>query len=264
LQKTLNGKSQYTKPVDRIVGEAIEAWEKVRPTQPVAVDRKDGSLVYYLFAYRGQRIGSTYINNSIIPMLCNKAGVPIADGKGKITSHRGRSTIATQLANAKEPMTLLELKEWLGHSDVGSTINYVKVLPTRLAKSYQDAEYFKRNIRTIEVLIDQDAVKAGAAANGQPWMFYDLGHGYCTYDFFDSCKHRMACAKCNFYLPKNSSQAQILESKSNLQRMLQEIPLTEDERAAVEDGIEAMKNLSTKLVDVPTPSGQTPRVFSNL
>ena len=249
----------YTKPVDRIVGEAIEAWEKVRPDQPVAVDRKDGSLVYYLFSYRGRRVGTTYINHSIIPMLCQKAGLPTSDAKGKITSHRGRSTIATQLANAKEPMTLLELKQWLGHSNVGSTINYVKVSPTKLAKSYQDAEYFKRNIRTVEVLIDQDAVKSGAAAKGQPWKYYDLGHGYCTYDFFDQCKHRMACAQCNFYVPKDSSKGQILESQENLAQMLQEIPLTEEEQAAVEEGIEAMQKLAASLANVPTPSGQTPR-----
>ncbi|MUG93082.1 tyrosine-type recombinase/integrase [Scytonema sp. UIC 10036] len=253
----------YTKPVDRVIGEAVVTWEKVRPIQPPTIDSKDGSIVHYLFFYRGKKIGETYINKSIIPMLCRKAGVPEKDARGNITSHRARSTIASQLANAKEPMTLLELKEWLGHRDVNSTINYTKVSPTKLAKSYQDAEYFKRNIRTIEVLIDQDAVKSGAAANGEPWMFYDLGHGYCTYDFFDSCQHRMACAKCNFYVPKNSSKAQILESKTNLQRMLQEIPLTDEERAAVEEGIEAMSVLSAKLADVPTPEGRTPRELGN-
>jgi hypothetical protein len=41
--------------------------------------------------------------------------------------------------------------------------------------------------------------------------------------------------------------------------MLQEIPLTEDERAAVEEGIEALEKLSAQLVDVPTPAGPTPR-----
>ncbi len=47
-------------------------------------------------------------------MLCRKAGVPDADVRGPITSHRARSTIATQLYNAEEPMSLLALKEWLG------------------------------------------------------------------------------------------------------------------------------------------------------
>src|SRR3712207_7516304 len=45
------------------------------------------------------------------------------------------------------------------------------------------------------------------------WKHYDLGHGYCTYDFFDQCPHRMACARCDFYLPKDSAKAQMLEGK---------------------------------------------------
>lgn len=223
------------------------------------IDKKDGSLVDFLFLYRGQKIGQDYLNRSLIPMLCKKAGIPTKDIKGNITSHRARSTIATQLSTAKNPMTLFELKEWLGHANVASTINYTKITPTKLAKSYQDAEYFKRNLRTVEVLIDQDAIASGAATNGEPWKYYDLGHGLCTYDFFSQCKHRMACAGCGFYIPKDSSKAQIIEAKSNLERMLQEIPLTEDEQFAVEEGIEALTKLKAKLADVPTPSGQTPR-----
>jgi hypothetical protein len=68
-------------------------------------------------------------------------------------------------------------------------------------KSYSDAGYFGRNLRAIEVLIDQEKVRNGVGA-AEAWKFYDLGHGYCTYDFFDQCPHRMACAKCSFYNPK--------------------------------------------------------------
>ncbi len=39
------------------------------------------------------------------------------------------------------------------------------------------------------------------------------GELYCTYTFFEQCPHRMACAKCDFYTPKDSSKAQILEAK---------------------------------------------------
>jgi hypothetical protein len=58
----------------------------------------------------------------------------------------------------------------------------------------------------------------------EPWKFYDLGHGYCSYDFFEQCPHRMACAKCSFYLLKKSTAAALLEGKSNLLRMRQEFP----------------------------------------
>ena len=249
----------FTKPVDRLVGEAIEKWEKVRPKQPPALDQKTGEMVYFLFSHRGKTIGKSYINSSLIPMLCRKAGVQESDARGRITCHRARSTIASQLYNAKEPMSLFELQEWLGHRCPSSTQHYAKITPTKLAKAYSDAGYFGRNIRTVEILIDQDAIRSGAVIKGEPWKYYDLGHGYCTYDFFDQCPHRMACAKCSFYAPKDSTQAQLLEAKTNLERMMQEIPLREEERAAVEDGLVAVEKLCARLLDVPTPAGPTPR-----
>ena len=105
----------------------------------------------------------------------------------------------------------------------------------------------------VSVLIDQGLIAAGLAAEGKPWRYYDLGHGFCSYDFFEQCPHRMACAKCSFYIPKSSSEAHCLEGKQNLLKLLQEIPLTEDEQAAVEEGIEAMNKLIFKLTDVATP-----------
>jgi integrase len=249
----------FSKPVDGAVGEAITVWEAVRPSQPELLDSKSGELVHYLFSYRGKQLGRRYINRQLVPIPCRKAGVPEADARGKITSHRARHTIATQLFNAKEPLSLFELQEWMGHRSPATTQYYAKITPTKLAKSFAAAGYFERNLRTIEVLIDQEAILSGAAMNGAPWKFYDLGHGYCTYDFFEQCPHRMACAKCAFYRPKGSSQAQLLEAKANLGRMLQEIPLSEDERAAVEDGLRAIEQLSVQLLDVPTPAGPTPR-----
>jgi hypothetical protein len=72
----------------------------------------------------------------------------------------------------------------------------------------------------------------------------------------------MACAKCDFYTPKDSAKSQLLEAKDNLQRMIASIPLTDDERAAVDDGQAALDQLLERLADVPTPSGATPRQIS--
>ena len=248
----------FVKPVDPIVGEAIGGWEKVRPHQPVSPDRKTGHLVHFIFAYRARPLGGRYLNRMLIPLLCKKAGVPRADARGRITSHRGRSTIASQLYNSKQPLSLFELQEWLGHRSPHSTQYYAKITPTRLSKAYNDAGYFERNLRSINVLIDQDAVRQ-QPPDANAWKYYDLGHGYCTYDFFDQCPHRMACAKCSFYMPKSSTAALLLEGKSNLLRMRQEIPLLEGEVSAVDDGVGALDALLQKLADVPTPEGPTPR-----
>jgi hypothetical protein len=69
----------------------------------------------------------------------------------------------------------------------------------------------------------------------------------------------MACARFDFYTPKASGKAQLLEAKDNLQRMLASIPLTDDERAAVDDGRDALDALIGRLADIPAPSGATPR-----
>jgi hypothetical protein len=122
------------------------------------------------------------------------------------------------------------------HRSPNATQHCARITPTTLTKAYADAGYFARNVRTIEVLIDRDAVQSGAAASGTPWQYFDLGHGFCSYSFFEQCPHRLACARCDFYIPKNSSKAQLMEARSNLERMLVEIPLTDSERAAVEDG----------------------------
>ncbi|MFW2243959.1 tyrosine-type recombinase/integrase [Rhodococcus opacus] len=249
----------FTKPVDPLLGQAIEAWQALRPPQPTTLDRKTSEQVDMLFAVRAQPVAKNYINRTIIPALCAKAGVPSSDVRGNITSHRARSTIATQLYNAKEPMTLFELQAWLGHRTPTATQHYAKISPNTLSKAYTEAGYFARNVRTIEVLLDRDAVTSGAAAAGQPWQHYDLGHGWCSYSFFEQCQHRMACARCDFYTPKDSSKAQLLEASGNLQRMLASIPLTDDERAAVDDGHTAVTALLDRLADVPTPAGPTPR-----
>ena len=248
----------FTKPVDCVVGEAIRVWEQERPEQPPARDEKTGEQVQFLFSFRCARFSHGYLNRRIIPALCQKAGVPREDARGRITTHRARSTIATQLFNARQPLTLFELQAWLGHSTPHSTQHYARLTPTKLSRAYTDAQYFQRNLRTIDVLIDQDAVRAGIAG-GEAWRFYDLGHGYCTYDFFDQCPHRMACAKCAFYRPKDSARPLFIEGKDGLLRLRQEIPLTEAEIAAVDDGVTAFDRLLTQLADLQTPAGPTPR-----
>ncbi len=250
----------FTKPVNTIVGQYINAWETARPKdQPRSLDKKTGEAVEFLFFYRGRRMAKTYINKHLIPVLCKKAGVPEHDSRGSITSHRARATIASMLYNAKEPLNILQLKEYLGHKRLSSTQHYLKVDPTKLASQVAKAGYLEQNLATIEVLLDQDAVRSGAAARGEPWKYYDLGHGYCVNDFWAECKHRMACARCPFYRPKESLADQLLEGQANLLRMLEFVQLTEEEKLLVTEGIELHQVLIEQLADTPTPTGLTPR-----
>jgi hypothetical protein len=249
----------FTKPVDRPVGEALAAWESARPPQAAFRDRKTGQPTHYLFAYRGRQLGMNYPNRVLIPLLCRKAGVPRSDARGPITSHRARSTIASMLFNARDPLSLLELKQWLGHKYLSSTQHYVEITPLRQAKALKDADYFGRALRLVEVLLDKEAVTSGAAAKGEPWLYYDLGHGYCTHPYFSQCPHRLVCARCAFYRPKAEMAPSIAQAKGNLVRLREELPLTEEERAVVEEDIAGYEQLLARLADTPALDGATPR-----
>jgi hypothetical protein len=96
----------FTKPVDALVGEAVQAWEGVRPDQPDLADPKTGELVPLLFCYRARRVAKRYLNQILIPRLCRKAGVPTSDARGSISSHRARATIASLGAGSSVELTL--------------------------------------------------------------------------------------------------------------------------------------------------------------
>ncbi|MFD6607074.1 tyrosine-type recombinase/integrase [Streptomyces coelicoflavus] len=250
----------FNKPVDPVVGQLIDAWKMIRPPQPDLIDRKTGQKRQHLFCHRGQLVGKEYLNHNILPALCRKAGIPQTDSRGALTSHRARATIATQLLNARDPLTLNDLQQWLGHKHPASTRHYAAILQRTLTAAYKKADYFARNVRTIQVLIDRESILTGAAAGGeQPWKYYDLGEGYCSYDFFAKCPHRLACARCPFYVPKQSSRGQLLAVKDGIDQMLEQLDLTDDEREALEGDREAVTALAKRLADTPTPAGPTPR-----
>ena len=105
------------------------------------------------------------------------------------------------------------------------------------------------------MLIDRDVIQ-GSLVGSIPWKYYDLGHGLCSYDFFDQCPHRMACARCDFYIPKASTKAQLVEGKKNLLRMTQTIALTDEERAAIDGDVASYDRLLKQLAQVPTPDSE--------
>lgn len=233
----------YTKPVHGAVRETIKAWQELRPAMHAVTDEKTGEVFQVLFGYRGRSMGSAILNRTLIPMLCRKAGVPDTDVRGPITSHRARSTIATQLYNAKEPMSLLALKEWLGHRCLASTQWYATVSPHKLTQAYVDARYFERNVAVVQVLLDRTAIESGAAGKGESYKFVHLGHGYCANPYWAQCQHRMACQRCDFYVPGDSTRAQALEANTHNQRLLEQIPVTETERKALAGDQAALKQL---------------------
>lgn len=252
------------KPVGRCVGEALRAWERVRPAQPLAVDAKTGARVAFLFSERGRRVRRSYFNEILIPFLCARAGVPTSDVPGKpITSHRGRASISSWYFNTHAGMTLQDVSEWLGHRSLDATRAYTRRNPlvqaTRFARVHQHsalAEVFLDPARVWPA--GPDAPGAGALA-GKPRVLYALGNDdYCANPFYATCPHRVVCPGCDFHVPAGSQEATALQAKGAYVRLLMEMPLNADERAAVAGDLAKQATLVGKLQRTPTPSGPTP------
>jgi len=247
----------YTKPVDPVVQQVVAIWERGRPETTTREDPKTGERVHYLFQNGEQHIGKRFLGEMLVPLLCRVAGVPDTDSLGRITPNRARHTVAYQLANGRDPMPLLELQAWLGHRNPDSTMHYT--VRTHLELSQAVERHTVQQTRLVTVLVDREAVTSGETTQGEPWKYYDVGHGYCTYDFFETCPHRVACARCTAYVPKDSSLPQFRQMRQNLLRMREAIPLTDEMAAAVDEGVTAVETLLARLADTPTPSGPTPR-----
>lgn len=103
--------------------------------------------------------------------------------------------------------------------------------------------YFERNVAVVQVLLDRAAIETGAVAKGETYKYIHLGHGYCANPYWAQCVHRMACQRCEFYVPGDSARAQALEADAHNLKLLEEIPVTETERKALEGDRKALKKL---------------------
>ncbi|MEJ5118637.1 site-specific integrase [Gluconobacter cerinus] len=249
----------YTKPVSHAVHKYIAAWMKKRASPRKHLDRRTGEHVHFLFQLRNRPIAKEVLNQTVIPLLCKKAGIPLEDSKGRITSHRGRASAVSMLANVPQGMTIFDLAKWCGHTSVQSTMSYVRSKPTQLASAFAKAD---QAARMIEIVIDHEVIAAGATKDGAPWKYYDLGDSYCSNAFWSTCPHRMACARCYFNIPKPSAKGVVLTAQQAANRLLEEVWLSPEERDAVSGDVEALEGMLNKLRDKPTPDGRTPGEIS--
>lgn len=240
----------FPKAVNPLVGVRIAAWEALRPAhQPRLRDRKTGRPTEYLFCYRGRLIARDYINSSLIPLLCRKGGVPLADERGRITSHRARATIASLLYNAPEGLSLLDLMAWLGHSNPATTQHYIRLTPTKVASAV--ARVNDRALRLVEVLVDTTGDAHGGVA-----LYYVLGNGFCANPEWAACPFRMACLKCDYYVPQDVADQ--IAARDGVRRFLEEIPLTDDELAAAEGDAAKLDELIEKNRHRSPPRARAP------
>ncbi len=192
-------------PIPSYTADAIEAWERLRPKlQDAQIDRKEHKPTDYLFMTRNQLMGESFLNASLIPLLCKVAGlvdehaVPLRDRVGKITSHRARSTLATWLR--RNGLSLTYVSKLLGHTDLKSLPWYLREDKHQFARTIRKHNPLERMVMAI---LDTEALKRGT---GEPAVFYYLGYGpdgrphMCASPDYKLCIHQMRCTECEMHV----------------------------------------------------------------
>ncbi len=233
--------------------DAITAWKRERPPQQrKLLDRKDREEVDYLFCFQDLRVGASFINNSIIPVLCKRAGVSIEDAKGKITGHRGRSARLTLLR--KNGVSLDDLAEYAGHGDTRTIRRYARQDPIQLHRTIQTADGLSR---IIEGVIDMQA-----AAQGLPALRWFIGYDtdgepmFCGNQVYVTCEHRLDCKRCGMFI--GGEKARLLQEGAQTLPVSSKVPMTPLEKCVIEGDQAGAQECRAALQEIPVP--QTPDI----
>jgi hypothetical protein len=237
---------------------AIEAWKSKRPSnQRKLLDRKDREEVDFLFCFRDVLVGPKFINKSLIPTLCAKAGIEIEDAKGRITGHRGRSTRLTLLRQSG--VGLDDLAEYAGHANTQTIRRYANQNIIQLHRIIKGADDLSR---VIEGVVDIQA-----AAQGLPALRWFIGYDtdgepmYCGNQVYHTCPHRLDCVKCGMFI--GGDKARLLHEGANTLPISSKVPMTPLEKCVVNEDQEGTKACQATLLREPAPEAPDIRLIFN-
>jgi integrase len=237
---------------------AIEAWKQERPhNQDKLLDSKDREYVDFLFCYRNLPLAQGFLNRSVIPALCAKAGVPIEDAKGRITGHRGRSTRLTLLRS--RGVSLDDLAEYAGHANTQTIRRYARQNPLQLHRIIRDADDVSR---VIEGVVD-----LSAAAQGIPALRWFIGYDadgepmYCANQAYHTCPHRLDCVHCGMFI--GGEKARLLHEGEATLPVTSKVPMTPIEKCVVNGDQVGAEACRTVLQHIPAPETPDPKLVFN-
>jgi hypothetical protein len=238
--------------------DAINAWKRERPRQQrKLLDRKDREEVDYLFCFQDLRVGGAFINESIIPVLCKRAGVSSEDAKGKITGHRGRSARLTLLR--KNGVSLDDLAEYAGHVNTRTIRRYARQDPIQLHQTIQAADDLSR---IIEGVVDMQA-----AAQGLPALRWFIGYDadgepmYCRNQVYVTCEHRLDCKRCGMFI--GGQKARLLQESEQTLPVTSKVPMTPLEKCVVAGDQAGAEACRAALQQFPAPETPDIRLIFN-
>jgi|GEM_PF-2257342 len=134
--------------------------------------RTDRLFVFYSYRTKENDFVETKHTYSWITKFVNRYG--IKDNNGSLYAlhaHQFRHTLATDMLNTG--LSLLEIKEYLGHKDIKSTLRYAKVLKWRLNKVVKDigfvgliTENLETGISSAKASIPDSLLKTASLPDG--------------------------------------------------------------------------------------------------
>jgi integrase len=123
-------------PLNEEAAEAVRALQAVRASDPdrAFFDEPSGSLTRYLFVRHGKPLSSHYLFERPLRAISDALGLAGADGCHKITAHRFRHTVGTQLA--ERGAKLHTIMAMLGHASVDMSLVYAQISDREVLRDY--------------------------------------------------------------------------------------------------------------------------------
>jgi hypothetical protein len=252
-------RGEFYVPIPSYVADAIEVWESLRPPNQEALeDRKTHKPTHYLFQYRNELMGDKFLNKSVIPLLCQLAGVSQTDVVGRITSHRARATTATWMR--KMGMAPSDIGRLLGHTDpLRSLPWYLREDKHHLGRAYRKANPLERYVAAI--------LDTHAHAVLEPCVFYYLADGpdgrprMCGNPHFSRCIHQMKCIECEAFIDHELAEA--IEKREGAVLISVPVPLPAQMVAEWNEQDEAGNDAMARLESLPPPELPSPAFHFN-
>ena len=250
----------FTKPVDPILGQAIAAWEAVRPTQPAVLDRKTSERVHLLFSYRAQGIGRQYLNIRVIPgplrqgrradrrrpRQHHQPSGQVHHRQPALQRQRAHDTVRTS-GMARAPKSFRDSALRQDRPDhAGEGIQRRRVLRTQRPHHRGPRRPRRRHLRGRGNWASRGSTTTSATATA-PTASSSNVHTEWPAPVAISTPRRTP-ARRNCWRPRKTSSACWPASRS---------PTTNRQQSTT--GQAALDRLLERLIDVPTPDGATPR-----
>ena len=229
------------------------------PTSPTA---RPGSATNTCSPPRPAHWARLFSTRRSSPRCAAKAGIPEADSRGALTAAPGAGHHRHQLLNAREPLSLADLRAMARAQASSSTRHYAAILQRTFSAAYKEKSGLLRAERA------HQSKSSSTGTPSCPVPPRTASHGSTTTwarataptTSSPSARTGWPAPAVPYYLPKQSSAGQLLAVKDGIGKMLgQARPHRRRTRSTRRRPGLAIAALAERLASIPTPAGPTPR-----